>query len=53
MTANDFQYICSKHDVLPEIALEHKFVRTILEKDKKKPSLFNQITLSTYLQNEL
>ena len=53
MTQNDFQFICDQHGVLPEIALEHDFVREVLKDDVSRPSVSNQIKLSTYLQENV
>jgi hypothetical protein len=51
MSANDFQFICGEVGILPQVALEDDFVRTILKEDKGKCSVTNQIKLSTYLHD--
>lgn len=53
MTQNDFQFICDDVGVLPEIALEHDFVRAVLKDDVSRPSLSNQLKLSTYLRENV
>lgn len=53
MTQNDFQFICDQHTVLPEVALEHKFVLRVLKDDASRPSLSNQIKLSTYIKENV
>jgi hypothetical protein len=53
MSANDFQYICGEHGILPQVALEHDFVRQVLREDKGKNSISNQIKLSTYLHEQV
>ena len=53
MSANDFQFICGEHGILPKVALEHDFVRQVLREDKGKSSITNQIKLSTYLKENV
>lgn len=53
MTQNDFQFICDQHAVLPEVVLEHKFVLKVLKDDASRPSLSNQIKLSTYIGSSI
>lgn len=53
MTKNDFVWICNEHNILPSIALEDDMVRKILKQDQEKPSVNNEILLSTYLKENL
>ena len=52
MTANEFQFKCEEVGVLPELALEHDFVRQVLKDDISKKSITNQLKLSTYLHEQ-
>ena len=53
MTRNDFYWICNEHNILPSIALEDEMVQKILKQDQQKPSVTNEILLSTYLRENL
>lgn len=52
MTANDFASICANATVSVDVALENKRVVELLKKDKKQPSINNQLILSGLLQTE-
>lgn len=52
MTANDFASICNSASVSVAVALENKSVVELLKKDKKQPSINNQLILSGLLQTE-
>jgi hypothetical protein len=52
MTANDFASICANAEVSAFVALENKRVVELLKKDKKQPSINNQLILSGLLQTE-
>jgi len=52
MTANDFASICTSASVSVAVALENKRVVELLKKDKKQPSINNQLILSGLLQTE-
>lgn len=52
MTANDFASICANAEVSVFVALENKRVVELLKKDKKQPSINNQLILSGLLQTE-
>jgi len=53
MTGKDFKDICDLHGANPKIELLDTFVLKILKTDKIKNSLFNHITLSTYIQQKM
>lgn len=50
MTKNDFNAMCGKYLVDPAIVLEDEFVQKVLKEDKGKHTVFNEITLNTYIQ---
>ncbi len=52
MTKSDFLFLCNEVSVMPEIALENKFVRQVLEEDKDKNNVANQIKLVAVLSTQ-
>lgn len=52
MTKSDFLFLCNEASVTPQIALENKFVRQVLNEDKDNNNVANQIKLVAVLSTQ-